>query len=78
MINQPLWGYIKSTPSGGGFFNFNALTHVESPAPKAFRINTDGELTVRTPAKFRVIPRPLTVYVPPPGLALGEINGLSE
>jgi MFS family permease len=22
MVNQPLWGYIKSTPSGGGFFNF--------------------------------------------------------
>jgi hypothetical protein len=21
MINQPLWGYTKSTPSGGGFFN---------------------------------------------------------
>ena len=23
MINQPLWGYPKSTPSGGGFFNSN-------------------------------------------------------
>lgn len=27
-------------------------------------INTDGEITTRTPAKFRVVPRALRVYVP--------------
>jgi YegS/Rv2252/BmrU family lipid kinase len=48
---------------------------IEIITPKAFRINTDGELTVWTPAKFRVMSRALTIYVPQPGLALGEING---
>ena len=28
MINQPLWGYTKSTPSGGGFFNDRFLDPV--------------------------------------------------
>ncbi|MEY2985702.1 MAG: hypothetical protein RLZZ568_2319 [Cyanobacteriota bacterium] len=31
-------------------------------------INTDGEITVETPAQFRVVPRALSVFVPaPPG-----------
>lgn len=42
---------------------------IEVVTRRAFRINTDGELTVSTPAKFRVIPRALTVYVPPPTMA---------
>jgi diacylglycerol kinase family enzyme len=50
---------------------------IEIVTLKAFRINTDGELTVSTPARFQVIPRALTVYVPRPGLAWGEINGSS-
>jgi YegS/Rv2252/BmrU family lipid kinase len=37
---------------------------IEIVTHKPFRINTDGELTVSTPARFRVIPRALTVYVP--------------
>lgn len=45
---------------------FEVLTHRPMP------INTDGEVTVRTPANFIVKPRALTVFVPPmggPGLA---------
>lgn len=33
---------------------------------KPYSINTDGEITTRTPAHFRVIPHALTVLVPPP------------
>lgn len=33
---------------------------------KPYPINTDGEITTRTPAHFRVIPHALTVLVPPP------------
>jgi YegS/Rv2252/BmrU family lipid kinase len=42
---------------------------IEIVTPKSCRINTDGELTVSTPARFRVMPHALTVYVPRPGLA---------
>jgi diacylglycerol kinase family enzyme len=48
---------------------------IEIVTPKAFRINTDGELTVSTPARFRVIPRVLTIYVPQPGLDSDKISG---
>lgn len=37
---------------------------VEIRTPKPHRINTDGELTTYTPAKFRVIPQALAVRVP--------------
>ncbi|WP_338664046.1 lipid kinase [Pararoseomonas sp. SCSIO 73927] len=30
-------------------------------------VNTDGELTTRTPARFRVLPGAVSVLVPPPG-----------
>ena len=50
---------------------------LEIATPKSFKINTDGELTVSTPARFRVMPRALTVYVPRPGLDAEELNGSS-
>jgi diacylglycerol kinase (ATP) len=33
---------------------------------RPYRINTDGELTGRTPAKFEIVPGALTVFVPQP------------
>jgi len=33
---------------------------------RPYRINTDGELTARTPASFKIIPGALTVFVPAP------------
>jgi YegS/Rv2252/BmrU family lipid kinase len=41
---------------------------IEIVTHKSLRINTDGELTVSTPARFRVIPRALTVCVPRSGM----------
>lgn len=29
-------------------------------------VNTDGEITTKTPARFRVLPKALTVFAPPP------------
>lgn len=51
---------------------------IEIVTPKAFRINTDGELTASTPARFRVMPHALTVYVPQPSFASSPINGASR
>ena len=51
---------------------------IEIVTPKSLRINTDGELTVSTPARFRVIPRALTVYVPQPSLASGFLPKATE
>jgi diacylglycerol kinase (ATP) len=39
-------------------------TEVEIYTRKARWINTDGEITTRTPAKFRVIPKALPVLIP--------------
>ena len=33
---------------------------------RPYRINTDGELTTRTPASFKIVPAALTVFVPAP------------
>lgn len=41
------------------------------------RINTDGELTTRTPAQFRVVPQAIQVFVPKPPMessAPGSVN----
>jgi YegS/Rv2252/BmrU family lipid kinase len=35
------------------------------------RINTDGELTVSTPALFRLVPKAVTVFVPEPEATVG-------
>ncbi|WP_013322110.1 lipid kinase [Gloeothece verrucosa] len=37
---------------------------IEINTRKSLSINTDGELTASTPAKFRVIPKALSVFVP--------------
>lgn len=41
-------------------------TEVEVHTRRPHRIDVDGELRTRTPAKFRVVPRALTVFSPPP------------
>ena len=38
--------------------------HIEVYTEKAYDINTDGEITTITPAKFKVIPHALKVFVP--------------
>ncbi len=38
--------------------------YFEIKTRRSYWINTDGELTVRTPATFRVVPRALTILVP--------------
>lgn len=40
------------------------LVETERPMP----INTDGELTTRTPARFEVAPGALTIFAPPPAV----------
>lgn len=37
---------------------------IEIHTSKAYKVNTDGEITTITPAKFRVIPNALQVFVP--------------
>jgi diacylglycerol kinase (ATP) len=37
-------------------------------------VNTDGELTVRTPAEFRVVPRALEVFVPAAYQPMGRVD----
>ncbi|HIK37299.1 MAG: lipid kinase [Geminocystis sp.] len=37
---------------------------IEIHTNKAYKVNTDGEITTITPAKFRVIPNALQVFVP--------------
>lgn len=43
---------------------------IEIRTGKPYRINTDGELTVSTPATFRVIPRALAVFTPTPDIEM--------
>jgi diacylglycerol kinase (ATP) len=38
-------------------------------------VNTDGELTVTTPAEFRVVPGALEVFVPASYQSMGEVDG---
>lgn len=38
--------------------------HIEIHTHKAYDINTDGEITTITPAKFKVIPHALQVFIP--------------
>ena len=38
--------------------------HIEIYTQKAYDINTDGEITTITPAKFKVIPHALRVFIP--------------
>ncbi|MEH2079538.1 MAG: lipid kinase [Nostoc sp.] len=44
--------------------------HTRKPRP----INTDGEITTYTPAHFRVIPKAIAVFVPPPKQELKVIQ----
>jgi diacylglycerol kinase family enzyme len=37
---------------------------VEIYTRRPYAINTDGEITTQTPARFRVIPQAVTVLVP--------------
>ena len=39
---------------------------IEITTSRPRKINTDGEITVQTPARFTVIPKALSVFVPPP------------
>ncbi len=39
---------------------------IEVYTRKSYDINTDGEITTFTPARFRVLPRALAVLIPPP------------
>lgn len=39
---------------------------IEVKTSRPRKINTDGEITVQTPARFTVIPKALSVFVPPP------------
>lgn len=39
-------------------------TEIEIYTRKPLPINTDGEITTKTPAKFRVIPQALSVFIP--------------
>lgn len=39
-------------------------TEIEIYTRKPLAINTDGEITTKTPAKFRVIPQALSVFIP--------------
>ena len=55
---------------------FEVITKVRRP------INTDGEITTYTPAKFRLIPEALSVIVPPspdiPGLTENKLNDMAK
>ena len=44
---------------------------IEVHTRKPYDINTDGEITTFTPARFRVIPRALAVLIPPPTSTVG-------
>ena len=66
-----LWGLLALFPA----LRLGRLRHRESVqvlrgraidvmTRRRLPINTDGELTTQTPAKFRVVPRALTVFVP--------------
>ncbi len=44
---------------------------IEVYTRKPYDINTDGEITTFTPARFRVIPRALAVLIPPPTSTVG-------
>ncbi len=44
---------------------------IEVYTRKPYDINTDGEITAFTPARFRVIPRALAVLIPPPTSTVG-------
>lgn len=55
---------------------FEIITKVRRP------INTDGEITTYTPAKFRLIPEAIAVIVPPspdiPGLTEDKLNDMAK
>jgi len=47
---------------------------IELTTRRPMPINTDGELTVTTPAEFRVVPRALEVFVPASYQSLGKVD----
>lgn len=53
-------GYQKYSPYVFTLRNTELEIHTLRPRP----INTDGEITTQTPARFRVIPHALSVFVP--------------
>jgi diacylglycerol kinase (ATP) len=48
---------------------------VELTTRRPMPVNTDGELTVRTPAEFRVVPGALEVFVPAAYQPMGKVDG---
>jgi diacylglycerol kinase (ATP) len=48
---------------------------IELTTRRPMPVNTDGELTVTTPAEFRVVPRALEVFVPASYQSLGKVDG---
>lgn len=58
--NHSIFPWVRSLQ---GLHNQEITIHTSKP----LTINTDGELTVTTPATFRVIPRVLGVFIPQKG-----------
>jgi diacylglycerol kinase family enzyme len=48
---------------------------VEVGTGRPLPVNTDGELTTSTPARFTVVPRALSVFVPAPDQSSGGADG---
>lgn len=58
---------LRGTLAGSPRVRAFSGTRVEVVTKRAKRVNTDGELTTHTPARFELLPRALEVFVPPPG-----------
>lgn len=68
---QHWWQIIALLPAMRGGRHINSVNvralrgqEIEVYTSRSRRINTDGEITTRTPAHFRVIPKALAVLVP--------------
>jgi diacylglycerol kinase (ATP) len=67
------WQMLMILPAmrSGNHTSSRFVTHfrcreVEVDTRRVHDINTDGEITTKTPAHFRVIPGAITVFVPAP------------
>ena len=66
------WRILPLLPAlwQGHYLNSNGIRTFETDrvnihTKRPYKVNTDGEITVKTPAQFRVFPRILNVLVPP-------------
>lgn len=85
---RPMWRILMHLPSlrRGRHHVWDGVIHLKGrrvavDTPRPMDVNTDGELTTRTPAVFQVVPRALEVYVPAATLEArrkGEGSAMSD